>query len=221
MFLLIDKLKGITSHDVVDQLRNITGIKKIGHAGTLDPMAKGLLVVGIGRESTKKLGSISKDTKKTYEAEIFLGRETDTYDADGEIVAETADCTQPSLVDIKKIVNKFHGEIAQTPPKFSAIKIKGKKAYELARKGEDVKLDPRKITIYSIKILKYSFPNLSIEVECSSGTYIRSLANDIGKELGCGAHLSGLIRTGIGEFKLENAVNLKNLTRGNWGKHLL
>ncbi|MFC1613420.1 tRNA pseudouridine(55) synthase TruB [Patescibacteria group bacterium] len=219
MLLLIDKPKGITSHDVVDELRKITGIKKIGHAGTLDPMAEGLLVVGIGRESTKKLGSIAKDTKKIYEAKLFLGKETDTYDADGKIVSEIENFLPPSITVIEKFLNKFKGAISQLPPKFSAIKIKGKKAYELARKGEEVKLEPRKITIYNIKILKYCFPILSIEIECSSGTYIRSLAYDIGKELGCGAHLSGLRRTVIGEFNLKNAVNLEKLTCKNWREY--
>ncbi|MFH1287380.1 MAG: tRNA pseudouridine(55) synthase TruB, partial [bacterium] len=151
MFLLINKPKGITSHDVIARLRRITNIKKIGHAGTLDPMAEGLLIVGIGRESTKKLGEIAKDTSKVYEAEIYLGKETDTYDAEGKVISEV-ECNVDDK-EIASVLKKFQGEIKQVPPIYSAIKIGGRKAYELARKGEKVQLEPRDVEIYDIKIL--------------------------------------------------------------------
>lgn len=219
MFLLIDKPKGITSHGVIDQLRKITGEKRIGHAGTLDPNATGLLIVGIGRESTKKLGSIAKNTKKTYLAEIFLGEERDTDDLMGKTLnskPETLNGLQIPKSKLQTILETFIGEQWQTPPLYSAIKIKGKKAYQLARKGEEVKLKPRKIEIYSIELLSFNFPVLSIRCSVSSGTYIRALARDIGKKLDCGAYLINLRRIKIGKYKIENAYKLSSLNKLNW-----
>ncbi len=210
MLLLIDKPKGITSHDVVDQLRKITGERRVGHAGTLDPNATGLLIVGVGRESTKKLGEITKNTTKTYEAEITLGATSDTDDAEGKILSNKV-TKRLSDEDIKKILRQFEGEQMQIPPIYSAIKLKGKKAYELARKGKEVILEPRKITIHSIKLDEYNFPMLKITCEVSSGTYIRALARDIGKSLGTGAYLSELRRTKIGEFDIQNAQKLDKI----------
>ena len=210
MLLLIDKPKGITSHDVVDRLRRITGERRIGHAGTLDPNATGLLIVGVGRESTKKLGEITKNTTKTYEAEITLGATSDTDDAEGKILSNKV-TKRLSDEDIKKILRQFEGEQMQIPPIYSAIKLKGKKAYELARKGKEVILEPRKITIHSIKLDEYNFPMLKITCEVSSGTYIRALARDIGKSLGTGAYLSELRRTKIGEFDIQNAQKLDKI----------
>ena len=210
MLLLIDKPKGITSHDVVDQLRKITGERRVGHAGTHDPNATGLLIVGVGRESTKKLGEITKNTTKTYEAEITLGATSDTDDAEGKILSNKV-TKRLSDEDIKKILRQFEGEQMQIPPIYSAIKLKGKKAYELARKGKEVILEPRKITIHSIKLDEYNFPMLKITCEVSSGTYIRALARDIGKSLGTGAYLSELRRTKIGEFDIQNAQKLDKI----------
>ncbi|MCK4588625.1 tRNA pseudouridine(55) synthase TruB [Candidatus Woesebacteria bacterium] len=216
MFLLIDKPKGITSHDVIDKVRKVTGEKKVGHAGTLDPNATGLLIVGVERKATKKLGEIAKNTKKTYEAEIFLGEERDTDDAEGVVISKAKGFLPPGENEIEKILISFEGEQTQIPPIYSALKIKGKKAYELARKGKKVNLKPRKVVIYSIKLVSYKFPILEIETTVSSGTYIRALARDIGKKLSCGAYLRNLRRTKIGKFDIKDAVKLENLDRGNW-----
>lgn len=218
MFILIDKPKGITSHDVIERLRDITKEKKIGHAGTLDPNATGLLVIGVGKESTKKLGKISVNTKKIYEAEIYLGEEKDTDDIEGVTISKVKGFLAPSEKEIRLILASFIGKKMQIPPSFSAIKIKGKKAYEIARKGKKVKLDPREITIYSIRLLKYQYPILIIKTTVSSGTYIRSLARDIGKMIGSGGYLSNLERVGIGKFSLDKAVKLGQLNKNNWKK---
>ena len=221
MFLLIDKPKGITSHDVVDRVRKATGEKKVGHAGTLDPNATGLMIVGVGRESTKKLGKIAKDTKKEYVAEIYLGEEKDTDDIEGVAISKTKGFLAPGEEEIRNILKSFIGKQKQIPPAYSAIKMKGKKAYELARKGEKVKLKSREITVYSIKLLKYSYPIINIETEVSSGTYIRSLARDIGKKIGCGAYLKNLRRTKIGRYKIEDAARLGLLDKTNWTERAL
>lgn len=213
MLLLIDKPKGITSHDVVDAVRHATGERRVGHAGTLDPNATGLLIVGVGRESTKKLGSIAKDTKKSYEAEIFLGETRDTDDSEGKTIRKSTEVTHQTTATVKRVLKEFTGEQDQTPPAFSAIKIGGKKAYELARKGVSPSMKPRKIVVYSIKLLSYNYPLLRIVCNVSSGTYIRSLARDIGSKLGCGAYLRELRRTKIGRFSVGKAINLQDLHR--------
>lgn len=213
--LLIDKPKNITSHDVVYFLRKTTGIKKIGHAGTLDPMATGLLICAIEREYTKKLEDLTKNSQKTYIAEIFLGKETDTLDSEGEIISENIDI-KPNLQEVKEILKKFQGKISQIPPIYSAIKINGKKAYDLARRGKEVKLKARNIEIYEIKLIKYKYPTLKIECKVSSGTYIRSLARDIGKKLKTGAYLSDLRRTKIGKFDIKNAYTIEEINKDNW-----
>ena len=216
MFLLINKPKGITSHDVIYHVRKITSEKKVGHAGTLDPNATGLLIVGVGRSSTKKLGWIAKDTKKTYEAEIFLGEERDTDDSEGQIVSETSDFQAQNATLLNELLMSFKGKQKQMPPIYSALKVKGKKAYELARKGQKVSLKERDVIIYSIELLQYKYPILRIRTTVSSGTYIRALARDIGKQLGCGAHLRNLKRTKIGNFDIENATDMDKLTSNNW-----
>jgi tRNA pseudouridine55 synthase len=216
MFLLIDKPKGITSHDVVDELRKITGEEKIGHAGTLDPNATGLLIVGVGRKATKKLGKITKNTKKTYQAEVFLGEERDTDDSEGVVMAKAKGVLPPSENEIRLILLSFLGQQKQKPPAYSALKIKGKKAYQLSRKGKEVKLKPRKITIYFIKLTDYKYPILKLETMVSSGTYIRALARDIGKQLSCGAYLKELRREKIGNYSVEKAIKLENLIKKNW-----
>ncbi len=211
MLLLIDKPKGMTSHDVVERVREITREKKVGHGGTLDPNATGLLVVGVGRESTKKLGEIAKNTRKTYEAEIFLGEERDTDDSEGIVISKARHVLVPSKNEIEDILYSFIGNQEQVPPKYSAIRISGKKAYELARKGKRVKLKPRTISICKLKLLRYKYPLLSIEVEVSSGTYIRSLARDIGRKLGMGAYLKELRRLQVGKYAVSDAVTLEKL----------
>lgn len=231
MFLLIDKPKGITSHDVVDKVRKIVGENppkttysggqvKVGHAGTLDPNATGLLIVGVGRDSTKKLSKITKD-KKTYEAEIYLGEERDTDDDEGMVVTKATGVLAPSEKEIISTLSSFLGNQEQIPPAYSAIKIKGKKAYELARRGKKLQLKPRKVTIHSIKLLSYKFPILKIKTNVSSGTYIRALARDIGLKLGLGAYLRNLRRTKIGNYDIKNAVALEGLSKDNWRKSVL
>ena len=211
-FVKLDKPKGITSFGVIARLRKLTGVKKIGHAGTLDPMATGLMIVAIGKNYTKQLGQFL-GMEKTYEGEITFGSETDTYDAEGQVV-NTADASQLNASKIKEAMKPFVGDIMQVPPAFSAKKIKGKKAYELARKGKDVSLEPAKKTVFSFEVLDIHLgenPTLCFSVHCSSGTYVRSLAHDLGKSLGVGAHLSALRRTKIGEMGLDGALCLEGL----------
>lgn len=216
--LLINKQAGPSSHDVVMHIRRISGIKKIGHAGTLDPLAQGVLVILIGREATKKQQKfLNKD--KEYIAIIYLGIETDSYDKTGRIMKRHHGAL-PSQEEIKKVLKKFEGNQLQVPPTFSAKKIQGKKAYQLARQGKKVKLKPQKITIFHLSLLDYQKPQLKLKIVCSAGTYIRSLANDLGKALGCGAHLSELTRTKSGDLSLKDAVELKNLNRRNWQKQI-
>lgn len=214
MILLIDKPKGITSHDVVDRLRAITGERRIGHAGTLDPNATGLLIVGVGRESTKKLGQIATGTTKTYEAEVILGETRDTDDTDGIPLRQGFAGSAPDLKDIKEALKGFVGEQMQMPPAYSAIKLQGKKAYELARKGQKPDLKARSVVVHSIKLINYEYPILNIVCEVSAGTYIRSIARDLGEKLKTGAYLNNLRRTKIGEFSIQDAVKLDKLKKG-------
>lgn len=210
-FILIDKPSGITSHDVVDYLRKITKIRKIGHSGTLDPIATGLLILGIGRKATKKLSFFQK-LPKEYLAKIRLGAISNTFDREGEIKFKKVRKI-PSRKEVEKVVKGFIGEIEQIPPIFSAKKIKGKKLYQLARRGiKKVVFEAKKVKIYKIEILKYSWPYLEIKVFCSAGTYIRSLASDIGKKLNCGAYLEELRRTKIGDFSVEKALKLEQVS---------
>ena len=214
MFLLIDKPKGITSHDVVESVRKIAGERRVGHAGTLDPNATGLLIVGVGRGSTKKLSQFLK-LDKEYEAEIFLGEERETDDSEGEI-RDRLQATDNKLISEKRlgvVLDSFTGQQMQIPPDYSAIKIKGKPAYKYARQGKCLSssLSPRKITIYAIKLLDYKYPILRIRTKVSSGTYIRSLARDIGRKLGCGAYIANLRRTKIGKYSVMSSVALDNL----------
>jgi tRNA pseudouridine55 synthase len=207
--VLFNKPKNYTSYQIVEFFKKRTK-KKVGHGGTLDPLAEGLLILGIG-EYTKELNKFLKESIKTYIAEIILGARSTTYDREGKITQTNGDYTQTNADRIEKIVNFFIGEIEQIPPPFSAVKIKGKPAYLLARKGKKVELKPRKVRIYEIKILDYNWPTLKIEVTSSSGTYIRSLANDIGEKLGCGGYLNDLKRTRINEFKVEQALTFEDM----------
>ncbi len=207
-FLNIYKPKGITSHDVVSILRKITKIKQIGHTGTLDPFAQGVLPICIGK-ATRLIEYLQDD--KEYIAQIQFGQNTDTYDIDGK-VTENFD-KKITADDLKNILPEFIGEISQLPPIYSAIKVNGKKLYDYARKGESVEIKPRKVTISKLELLDFDIDKQTakIIVGCSKGTYIRSLAFDIGKKLGCGAFLSELTRTKAGTFNIENTVSLENL----------
>jgi len=210
MFLFIDKPKGITSHDVVDSVRKETGEKRVGHAGTLDPNASGLLIVGVGRESTRKLDQFLKQDKE-YEAEIILGEERDTDDIDGKVTSKDSSGKRPTGKDIELILKNFRGKIKQIPPRYSAIKTKGKTAYKLARKGMVLELPERDVNIYSIKITHYKFPVLKTICIVGSGTYIRSIARDLGRKLGTYAYLNNLRRTKIGKYDIKDATPLNGV----------
>ena len=205
---LIDKEPGCTSFDVVAKLRKITGIKKIGHTGTLDPFATGLLVMLIGKAT--KLQEILTATDKEYEAELKLGERTDSLDCTGTVTDTSG--LKVSSEDIIAAVKDFEGHSQQYPPMYSAIKINGKRLYKLARKGIEIKREPREIFISSIKVLSADYPFVNISVRCSKGTYIRSLADDIGQKLGTFAHLSGLRRTSSGDFKISDAMTVSEFS---------
>lgn len=201
--LLIDKPLKWTSFDVIRKLRGVFKIKKIGHAGTLDPLATGLLIVCTGK-FTKKINEYMGMPKR-YIATLTLGSITPTYDLESapEQHQPYEHITEEKL---QQALEKFTGNIMQVPPAHSAIKQDGKRVYELARAGKEVKLEPRPVTIYEIKVLRFELPFVELDIACSTGTYIRSMAHDIGQALGCGAHLSALRRTAIGEFLVENAL---------------
>ncbi len=217
-FLLIDKPKEWTSHDVVAFLRKKTGVKKIGHAGTLDPFATGLLIVGVGREATKRLDEF-KSLDKTYIAEIQLGAVSDTYDSEGEITKKEYPPIDEE--EIKEVLASFVGKQLQIPPMYSAKKVKGKKLYELARKGIEIEREPSEIQIHEIQLLSYKYPILKIQIKCSTGTYIRSLAHDIGQKLGCGAYCNELERTKIGDFSVKNTSPIEKIDIDNYPQLLV
>lgn len=215
-YLLIDKPAGWTSFDVVARvrrlLRDATGEKlKVGHAGTLDPLATGLLILLISK-ATKQQDSFMK-LDKSYEAEITLGANSSTYDAEGELMPVSDQ--KPTLDEINAEAQIFVGTIQQIPPQHSAIKVDGKRSYELARAGKSSELKPRTVTIHSLGITEYAYPKLMITTHVSSGTYIRSLANDIGEKLGTGGYISALRRTQIGEWSVDNAITIDSLSADN------
>lgn len=205
--LLIDKPAGRTSFSLVAQLRRLSKIKKIGHAGTLDPFATGVLVLLIGKTYTR-LSDTFLTSDKTYRATIQLGASTDSYDCTGTIL-DQSDCI-PSKEELEGVLSTYQGSILQTPPMFSAKKVNGKKLYELARKGIEIERAQAQVDVQT-KLLDYTYPNVTIEVTCSKGTYIRSLAHDIGNDLGCFGHLSQLTRTRSGTFSLEECVDAPTL----------
>jgi len=206
--LVIDKPVGMTSHQVVQVIRRGTHIKRAGHTGTLDPRASGVLVVLIG--PAVRLSQYLSAEKKRYQATIKLGQQTDTYDSEGAIT-NTSD-KEIAREQFEEALKGFVGEIEQVPPAYSAVKVKGKHAYDLARKGEEVKLEPRLINVFSLDLLEWNPPEVVVDVFCSSGTYVRSLANDLGELLGCGAYLTGLRRTKSGRFTLRDATSLRKLS---------
>jgi len=209
MIIPINKPAGITSHTVVNKLRKFYGIKKIGHAGTLDPFATGVLILLVGRDSTKRSQELMKQNK-IYRTKLKLGYISDTYDKDG-VIQEYNIQKVPTRPEIDQIIASFIGEISQIPPMYSAIKINGKKMYELARKGQTVDIPARLVNIYNITVLDYTYPYLTLDIACSSGTYIRSLGYDIGIKLETGAYLEELERRQSGEYNIENCYSLDNL----------
>lgn len=212
-FLNINKPLGITSHDVVARVRRGLKIKKVGHAGTLDPLATGVLVVCVGYAT--RLSEYAVDSRKRYRARVHLGVTTESYDAEGDIVAR-CDASEVGRDDVQRILPAFTGEIEQLPPMYSAVKQGGRKLYELARAGQTVERKSRTVRIYNLELIAWEPPEFTLDVECGAGTYIRSLAYDIGDALGVGAHLSGLTRTGSGSFSVEDAVSLDDLLVGDW-----
>lgn len=207
-FLNVYKPVGMTSHDVVSKLRKLTNIKQIGHTGTLDPFAEGVLPVCIGK-ATRLIEFLEDD--KEYLATVQFGVSTTTYDREGEVIY-TSDKKLVSE-DVKNALKAFEGEISQLPPIYSAIKVKGKKLYEYARSGQEVEIKPRKVMIENIELKSFDekLQQAEILIKCSKGTYIRSIANDLGQKLECGAHLIKLVRTQAGRFRIENSVNLEGL----------
>jgi tRNA pseudouridine55 synthase len=206
--LNVDKPPGMTSHDVIDAVRRVVGQRKVGHAGTLDPLATGVLLVCLGKAT--RVSEYLMTGRKHYRATIVLGVTTDTYDADGEILSDDGR-TDFSLEEIETALAGFVGSMEQVPPMYSAIKQDGQPLHKLARQGKTVERKPRPVEIDEIVLLDWTSPALIIEVNCSPGTYIRSLAHDLGEKLGSGAHLAALVRLGSGQFALEDAVSLERL----------
>lgn len=206
--LLVDKSKGPTSFRLVQTLRKRLGVKKIGHAGTLDPFATGVMVMLIGRRYTR-LSETFLCHDKEYIAEVYLGATTDTYDSEGTVTAQSSFI--PTLEEIQQALTLFQGEIEQIPPMYSAKKKQGKKLYELARKGEEVERDPVNISLQT-DLIHYHYPYLELRIACSKGTYIRSVAYDLGIKLGCGAHLSNLRRIRSGNFCIEQCIKEEELS---------
>jgi len=208
--LIVDKPVGPTSHKIVSLVRRGMGIRKVGHAGTLDPRASGVLVLCL--RAATRLSEYLSTSSKRYEAVVRFGASTETYDAEGPVVRETGKV--PKRAKVEAALEDFRGEIEQVPPPFSAIKVRGQKAYELARKGKEVELEPRQVTIHHLEIVSFKPPDVTLDVECTAGTYIRSLANDLGERLSCGAYLAKLQRTKAGPFTLEDAIPLPKLEVG-------
>jgi tRNA pseudouridine55 synthase len=201
--LLVDKPGGVTSHDVVDVVRRGLGTRKVGHAGTLDPMATGLLMIGVGRATRllRFLGGLPK----SYEGTMRLGVETSTLDADGDVVRETE--VDVSEAGVAEAMRRLVGESLQRPPAYSAVKVGGRKLYEAAREGEPLEAEPRRIRVDAFDLASFDTPDARFRVTCSGGTYVRVLAADVGAALSCGAHLTALRRTAIGPYTVENAVD--------------
>ncbi|MBU3174793.1 tRNA pseudouridine(55) synthase TruB [Clostridium estertheticum] len=215
--LNVFKPTGITSFDVVRLIRKISKVKKVGHAGTLDPEASGVLPVCIGK-ATKAIDYIMGDFK-IYETELKLGVITDTYDREGKILKESE--VNLGVDEITLVINSFIGEIKQVPPMYSALKVNGKKLYELARAGIEIEREPRPITIYDINITDIKLPYIKFTVKCSKGTYIRSLCYDIGEKLKCGGMMWNLQRTATGQFHIDNAINVNELNEENINKYIM
>ena len=205
--VIVDKPQGWTSQDVTARLRRVYATRRIGHGGTLDPMATGVLPVFVGR-ATRGV-EFFEHAEKTYETVLLLGRTTDTQDVTGTVLAEKAVRLSPA--DIEKVLPRFRGDILQVPPMYSALKVNGKKLYELARKGQEVERQPRPITVFELTNLGFDGIRLSLRVKCSKGTYIRTLCQDIGEALGCGGCMEALRRVRAGEYGIEDAVPLEQL----------
>jgi tRNA pseudouridine55 synthase len=221
--LNVNKPTGPTSHDIVAGVRRGARIRRVGHAGTLDPLAQGVLVLALGKAT--RLAEYLMKSSKRYRAQILLGTATTTHDIEGDIIAEREVPAALSMADVSAALADFRGEIQQTPPIYSAVKVQGKAAYARARAGEQVDLAPRAVTIHELALVDFAPPRLVLEILCSPGTYIRSLAHDLGQVLGCGAVLESLVRTASGAFELAEAVSWERLLidfeTGTWQQHLV
>jgi tRNA pseudouridine55 synthase len=206
--LLVDKPVGWTSFDVVNKIRNLTRAKKVGHCGTLDPFASGLLILSTGRATqiVDKFSGLSK----TYWCEFELGKTTDTFDCEGKIIAEYPIGAQ-TIDELRSAAAEFTGDVEQVPPAYSAIKVGGVAAYKLARKGKPPELKPRQVTIHRFEILSYEKPYITARIHCSKGTYIRAIARDFGSRIGCGAFVKRLIRESIGDFSCADALTIEQI----------
>jgi tRNA pseudouridine55 synthase len=224
--LLVDKPAGWTSFDVVNRVRRIIATAegkkpknvKVGHTGTLDPFATGLLILLVGKEYTKRAPEFSK-LDKTYEVTMKLGQTSSTGDPEGEIIL--VNNIQPTEIQVQKAVRSFHGDLQQVPPAYSAIKIDGQRAYKLARAGKEVIIEPRQVTINRLEAMDYSYPEVKLIADVSSGTYVRTLVEDIGKVLGTGAYTTQLRRSSIGEFKINDSTPVAALTDSAISENLL
>lgn len=216
-FFIIHKPQGKTSHDIVAAIRRLTGTKKVGHTGTLDPMATGVVIVPLS--SATRLIQYTHGFTKTYEATMTLGATSTTDDAEGGITPENIG-SQPTQTAVEDALSTYAGKSQQIPPRYAAIKIRGKKLYEYARQRKEVARTPRPITIHAMTLLKYAYPLLTIEATVSTGTYIRALARDLGKTLGTGAYVSALHRRAIGPWTDNQAVSMEDINSNNWHQHL-
>ncbi len=215
--LLVDKPLGITSFDVIRRLRRITSVKKIGHAGTLDPLATGLMLILIGT-ATKQAQTLVK-LDKEYLAQVTLGETSTTQDAEGEKTSVSDKI--PTRSELERALAAFRGPIVQTPSQYSAIKVAGKEAYKYARSGQSVELPPRQVTVHELVLIRYEYPQVDLRARVSSGTYIRSLAEDLGDTLQTGAYLSGLRRTQVGEYSIADALELEGAEAQDVEKRLI
>jgi tRNA pseudouridine55 synthase len=215
--LNVNKLAGITSRDAVDRVERLVRPARAGHAGTLDPLATGVLVICVG-QATRLIQYVQR-MPKSYRATFLLGRTSDTDDVEGNVVA-VEEAIEPTRELLDRTVAQFVGEIKQRPPAHSAIKVAGQRAYKLARRGEAVELPPRTVTIHRIVVRLYAYPELELDIECGSGTYVRALGRDIGEALGTGAVMAALERTAIGNFVIEDSVRLNDLTAATLSRHV-
>jgi tRNA pseudouridine55 synthase len=207
--LNVNKPSGMSSRRVVDIVARQAGTRHVGHAGTLDPLASGVLVVCLGW--TTRLVPFLQEHRKTYRARFLLGSKSDTDDVTGK-VTEVADASRPKRIQVEAALQSFVGGIMQVPPQFSAVHVGGRRAHQLARRGKPVRLEPRPVQIDNIRLLGYEFPDLEVEIDCGSGTYIRAIARDLGSALGCGGLMSALVRERIGDFSIATAVTIEEVS---------
>lgn len=216
--LNLTKPAGITSRDLVNKVQRLVRPAKVGHAGTLDPMATGVLLVCVGPAT--RLVSMLQEGRKTYVTQFTLGQTSDTDDNSGAIEQHAIEGSPPSLAQILEQLNQMTGVVSQVPPDYSAVHVDGQRAYSLARQGQEISLKAKEIEIHSIQVHHYEWPLLDLEIICGSGTYIRSIARDLGAQLGCGGLMSSLVRTRIGQFSLPESICAEDLTKENLSTHL-